>query len=1052
MATFTIGPAPDATTVEALLDAVQSPQPMRTRIAAMHKITLQPSVFARAELAKLTRNESLVDQTGRRFRPLDSWLVEPSRFADAAGDDAGIRVRVRTAGLVVEIPRRPFDEAPALLPVDTDGTGRPALSAALRLTDGTGAVAEHAMLAEVDAESGRVHLELPFPQPELRFAVLDAVNEGRAAIALSCTHAIAVANEPMVIGPLLLRPLVPRILPAIVHRLQLNRTNLSVAAKGTATLPLQVTGDASCDVSLSWTDAQVSLQATLTGPDGTVRARAAGHSPLSLDYEIDGSEAGDAGWVVSIHNATARQVTCAVSHNLPRRRPKVVPRPPADPTGLLRGVARMGHLGGLMRVVIPSRPSMAVLEVMPDATSQITVPARGRVDKLFSGPAARGIVEARATWPGAQHLTMEIRGANDAVLASVASGSGAWLRVKPAGGAVAHRVSLRNDGAQPLQVSLGHTPGALSDPAPQGAPAIERHEARLELRLDLPRASHGWVYPDAESDETWQPVALAALNQTVHVRASADLIGQYFYFPEEFRLGFMADSTLPALDADLTKDEAAGEDAVDGGYRIEATLVAVPWTSPRRREALREHLQKTRDLPFCALALASGLPARLQLLDADGEPTAVTIFLDRGLVLPLHMPARRYNLLASMLQSPAGVGGAVVVTLPDGGELPIPLRLSLSAIAVNSVQTISRGGAGAIDVQLTNVCDEPLTVQGVNVWRLRSGSIGFHDAQKVATIESLALAPDETTRLTLAEPERPGLDELVVEQGDATIAGVDAVTWLERIHRQAASLPSSELTVQVIGSAELGAAGFSGIALQLVLPGGHPGAATFLSPEQSQWTTNVVHELAAYAAGTAGLDGVVAEYRASFASGEGLLQRVPVTGPVLVLRAPGAEQPDSHYELSVLDAQGQTVRSEVHPRAGMEAALAAVREEGLFWRLRVVAAPEPEPEPEPEPVEPEPVEPVEPVTPTPAAEPIVVVARLLDFDALARVFLTITPEDASAGSEVMSITSAGELRWQPSQGRPAPFSWEATFIFADGTTRSLSGTESQPLLVLDMPG
>jgi hypothetical protein len=1080
MATFNIGPAPDAETLDALLDAVQPPQPIQVRSASMRKMARGPgSAFARSELTKLTQNQSLVNEAGQRFRPLDSWLVEPSRFADGAGDERGIRVRVRNAGLVVEVPRRPFDDTPGVLPLDGDDAGGLALSATLRLIDAAGAVNEHAMAVELDAESGRLHIEIPFQQPELRFAAFDAVNEGRASIALVCAHAIPVKDalpgivplvvrpmvvRPMVVQPMVVQPIVvqpmllgtlgTRLLPAIVRHTQLNRTKLTIAPKGTAALPLQVTGAASCDVSVTWSDAQVTLQATLTAPDGSLRARAAGTSPLSLEFEIDAAgAAGQGGWTVSIDNQSARKVSCTAAHNLPRRRAKVTrvldaaPAPGGVPAVVLR---RFAQPGVLVRPVV-TLPATPVMELMPDAATKVTVPARGHVEKLFSGAVPRRIVEARGTWSGQQHLTMEISGPDNKVLARAASGSGAWLRVKLPDGAVRHRVSIRNHGAQPLQVNLGHTPSTLSDraPQPQNQPSTVRHEVRLEIRLELPRASHGWVYPDAESDETWQPVALGVVSQTVHVRASSDVIGQYFFLPEEFRLGFMADSTLPALVAELTRDEGADSEAVDGGYRIEATLVAVPWTSPARREALRDHLQKSRDLPFCALALASGLPARLQLLDAGSESADVTVLLDRGLVLPLEMPARRYNLLATMLQSAAGVGGAVVVTLPDGGELPIPLRLSLSAIAVNSVQLqISGTSAGANAVQLTNQCDEPVTMEGVNVWRVRSGSIGYHDAANVGSIASLPLASKVVTDLPLAASPRPGLDDLLVELGEATIAGVSAAHWLERIHRHEASLPSSELTVQAIGSPELVAAGFAGIKLQLTLPGGHPGAAAFIPAEQNQWKTSLVHELGAYAAGSAGLDGVVAEYQASFASGEGLPQRVPVTGPVLVVRAPGAEQAGSHYEISVLDGQEQVVRTEVHPREAMAEVLAALREQGLLWRLRVVAAPAP-------PDDPDPVEPVasDPVTdPAQPGDPIVVVARLLDFEKLARVFITLTPDDGSAGSEVMSLTSAGEMRWQPIQGRAAPFSWEASFIFKDGASRTLSGSEAEPLLVLDMPG
>ena len=1134
MATFKVGPQPDADTLDALLDGVQPQEQVQRSFASVKFLMAPGGGFPRSELAKLNQAESLVDAAGDRFRPLDSWLVPVTRFADSGDDDEGISVRVRTAGLVVEIPRRAFDEPPQVLPLEVGPPPlRQKVTAVLQIRGEDGPAAEHGMLTELDAEAGRLRLELPFGEPALRMQVLEAINGGRASIALAGTHMIRISDGPGAgptppIVPLPVRPIIPimglplipmvplkpapkpkpspvagpvarltplvalrgvrklhQLSPIVFQRRKLNRSEVKLAKSGSESLALQVSGASSCTVTVSWAGSGAAIEATLVAPNGTLRARAVGSSMLSLEYEIRAGEAsaGTGSWAVRLINRGNREVTCTVLHNLPRKRPLVKRQPktprPRRPIPGRRPIPKPG--------IVVVRPQLVVaaplvMERMPDAGSKMTVPAGGAVERVFGGQATRGLLEARATWEGKGRLTMEIRGPDDKLLASAKSGSGAWLRISKPGAVADHRLILRNHGKAPLALTVSHTPGQLQEVTtqpPLTQPDFHQHPISLTIALDLPRVSHGWVYPDAENDETWQPVALSSIGSNVHVRASADMIGQYFYLPEEFRLGFMPNSTMPAVLAELEREDGGEEDDADD-YRIQATLVAVPWTSVERREALREHLQRTRDLPFCGLSLASGLPAKLELLDDDGGASEVTVFLDRGFVLPLDMPARQYNLLATKLQSAVGVAGAVKVALPDGGELPINVRLSLTAIAVHSVQPqiqqLSAGGGTAsksgFSVQLMNVCEEPVTVKGTRAWRVRLGDIGYHDAEQVVGARSpqVQLQPEVQADLALAPTTRPGLDQLHIEVGEATISSVDAAHWLERIHRDAVALPSSELVVRAVGldSAELQAAGFAGLQVALILPSGSRGEAKFMEPAQSEWKTTVAHSLDAYASGTAGLDGVVAEVVASYPDSRRQLQRLPLTGPLLVVRPPGVETADSHYEITVLDAAGETVRSETRPAAEMAAALDGLRNEGLYWRLRVVEpADDPTPDDptpdEPIPDEPIPDEPIpdEPIPDEPTDDPvdnpdsttIEVVARLLDFDnVLSRAFVTLKPDDASAGSEVVQLTSASDVAsWQPAQGTATPFRWEATFILQDGSSRSATGTAQDALLVLELP-
>jgi hypothetical protein len=505
------------------------------------------------------------------------------------------------------------------------------------------------------------------------------------------------------------------------------------------------------------------------------------------------------------------------------------------------------------------------------------------------------------------------------------------------------------------------------DPEERITPATFTHQFSIGVNRPI---SDEAAFPDHPRHEMrgWGQVPGRTGKAALHFCTSgrADV---FFFLPTAFKLGYYVEpggdgAGSPPMRARLYLDGT-------GQYRVEVTLVALPFIDDADREALRSHLREVvlrRNPPYVGLELKAGLQAKLVPdytagSPADGQQLPTSIRFEAKeerpndrLELGFDMAAADYAIFCELLRR--GLTGRVQVSEPDGVQESIPVRLRLDDITTNSM--VIEGGADdepvpgeapdaapqAAGITLRNVLGEPVRLSSLRVHLVDRGAlVGMVvDAEEVALLpEGQDLGPSgdaAASSVTLPFP-RPthvaAVDEAVVVPGAISVRGRSPDDWLNQVNREGA-LQEQSFRVSVQLSVPAAGAGRIQLVNLQVLKEGDP---TPPQPERQVLPSDAATELAvrrtlADLMGSSGQPATYAlEYDCVYSDGSlSLSQRVALDPDVRSVVLPIlVETPTSRYTVRY---EG---RQEEHDRAGAVALVNRLRSEGKRWNVYATQPP-----------------------------------------------------------------------------------------------------------------
>lgn len=553
------------------------------------------------------------------------------------------------------------------------------------------------------------------------------------------------------------------------------------------------------------------------------------------------------------------------------------------------------------------------------------------------------------------------------------------------------------------------------------------NERVVTAKYALSVAQSDWddVFADLDQGDRWRPttVGVGGRSLALWYRPADNKIGEYFYLPSVYRIGFLPVNGLPAVRSRLVASEA--------GFRVQLGVAAVPVVDPEEREALRNWLSADRGLPYVSLQFPRGVEAKLIAAAVGDAGTlvlgeGVPVDSERGFLLDLDVPADRYDVVCAVLRSAMGIHGQVRFSAPDGEAPTVNVALSVDAVAPRPLAVTLAFG---MVLELKNVTTMSVELGGLSAWWVQSGTSGIHDGVEAPLLRMvgdeavpydgvtpLRFAPGES--ITISMSTRPSETwKARVELGATRLLDADPSAWLDQINRQEAAPAATRLDVEVVGldAPELAAAGFLSMELRLLDAAGTLVASSAVTPSANRWGTEVQRALVDWAGGNGGLAGLALEARAVFPDpGLGLVQRFVFAAgdTTLSLRAPGVETLTSDYEVTEI-VKGDAQPPQTLPRGAVNAVLDGLRARNSGWRLRVVApvvpvvTPDPVVAPEPV-VTPDPVVTPEPVTPSPTVG-VQIVPTLLDFEAdLKLAIVQVSWIDPATGVPASQVVQFGK--------------------------------------------
>jgi hypothetical protein len=501
-------------------------------------------------------------------------------------------------------------------------------------------------------------------------------------------------------------------------------------------------------------------------------------------------------------------------------------------------------------------------------------------------------------------------------------------------------------------------------PDPEGGITQTTFTHQFSIGVNRP-LSDEVAFPDHPRQELrgWGQVPGRAGKAALHFCTSgrADV---FFFLPTAFKLGYYVapgedGAGAPPMRARLYLDDT-------GQYRVEVTLVALPFIDDADREVLRTHLREVvlrRNPPYVGLELKAGLQANLapdyaagsaadhQVLPASIRFEAKEARPNDRLELGFNMEAADYAIFCELFRR--GLTGRVQVSEPNGVQESIPVRLRLDDITTNSL--LIEGGADADEqvpgdapaeaapaagITVRNVLGDPVRLSSLRVHLVDRGAL----VGMVVDAEEVALLPDgrdlgpsgdpAASSVTLPFP-RPthvaAVDEAVVVPGVLSVQGRSPDDWLNQVNREG-SLQEQPFRVSVQLSVPAAGAGRIQLVNLQVLKDGDP---TPPQPERQILPSEMATELAVRRTlidlmGRSGQPATYSlEYGCLYTDGSlSLPQRVALDPEVRSVVLPVlVETPTSRYTVRY---EG---RQEEHDRAGAVALVDRLRSEGKRWNV-----------------------------------------------------------------------------------------------------------------------
>jgi hypothetical protein len=624
---------------------------------------------------------------------------------------------------------------------------------------------------------------------------------------------------------------------------------------------------------------------------------------------------------------------------------------------------------------------------------------------------------------------------------------------------------------------------------------VARPQSDITAYPDLPRqANLGWGEVPGRAQKR---------KQRLYFRDSPRP-DSFFYLPTSFHLGFYREAegggVRPPLRVSLFADE-------DGAFKVQATLVAIPYIEDADREEIRTYLRDVvlvRTLPYVGLEPKAGLEATFvqdftvdagggqQGLPASIQVKALDVVPHERILLEFTMDAWDYAIFGSLLQK--GLTGRVSLTEP-GVQASIPVRLHLDDLVTNALRIRGEGfgdepgggpgeGAGGggsvgdagmppppqapeVGITVGNLLGHPVKVSSLRVSLLDRGPVEgmVFDAEDIDLLPGgrrLAAKGKDGAKVTLpVTPSSIALwDDTVVVPGVLSVDAGSPEEWLDRVNRDP-SLQPHEFSVAVTLSIPQGGADRLQLVTAKVFRDGDPAIRDQrqILPASGPYSLTVRMSLAELMGQGGKRPGFSLEYVSVYADGTlSLPQRVALDPDASTLIIPVlAELPDSVYTVDSTD--GRTTLA----RPGAMRVITRLRNEGKHWNIYSSVRP-------PQPVEDTPdtdgdttdgatgdgTTGDDGMPDTETAE-VTVVADLLAepfrLGQLSKVFVELQPDDDQAPSSTLRFDPqhGGDQMWGPAAGSIPPFRYRVTYVYPTGAPAEDEGTKADLLLVLDPP-
>ncbi len=759
-------------------------------------------------------------------------------------------------------------------------------------------------------------------------------------------------------------------------------------------------------------------------------------------------------WTVTVSRAGDEGAVGQLVHSMP-----LAPRPPT-PTMVLMAKPKLLNVG------LPSRPFPTRRPPRGPAPEPISLPRS--MAFVVDAPSALDVVVA---WQEPVALTATLLGPDQRPCLEIAGGSPLRLHL-----------SLNNDLLKKgddgwVLVVKGDTPtvnGAITHSLPErpldGAEGRE-YPQEYAIQIFFPQADHPEVYPDRPraGHSAWNPVNSGAGAPLLYKQS--DRPDEFLYLPTAYKLGFYQAPETPDAPSPAVPPFHAKFYRPDGpssNERITVTLCALPWISVEDRERLRDHVQAnvlSNTVPFVRLVAASGLVASFhtdfqgasadnawQSLPEGIQFREVDIAAERRLLFMFDMPFDAYPIFCELLRR--GLRGTVELRANDLKQ-SVPVLLRLDDLTSNALKVrLVSGDGDATLLQLGNLLSSPVLLPSLKTFLLdRGASQGLvFEAEEREFIESAGttLKDNETASFAvdLSNPTRTWSD-LVFAVASMRVQGRTPDQWLQTWHSDPAPVLFNRVVAAVVPAASASdpmTCQIDRVEVKVFADGDPtPRVSHAFRSADPPWDLSLPLSMSELAGSGARQPSLALEFFSVYRDGPpGVAQRRPLLlrdreVTINALR----ESPTRRYTLALSDGThfGGLTRADVEER------IRALRLQGAPWDLytQEVEAPAV----------------ATPQTPTtqPAATgaEITVMTDLLQealtSGQLLRAVVTLWPAIDGAPQSTFSIDPrhAGQFTWRSTQGAVPPFRYKITYIFAAGSARTLEGTETGELLLLDLP-
>lgn len=555
---------------------------------------------------------------------------------------------------------------------------------------------------------------------------------------------------------------------------------------------------------------------------------------------------------------------------------------------------------------------------------------------------------------------------------------------------------------------------------------------------------------------------------------------EFEFLPTEFRLGFDATKGLPALVPYVYNPKDAEGKVRESERRVELRMMASPHVEVEDREALRVGIQKRESVDLAVLVppvVQGRFEISLDLQGAENRSPQESVELAGVFWLEFDFGVESWLPNLVQLDSPGGgvVGRVVLDILPqtEGADVSVPVVLRLTDLHADVVEVEQKApdpdGIPRRFV-LRNRLQRPVTMSPPTIYvadqageaspptNVRPGrpKDSFSTTLAPGEVREVVVTPTQGSaewnalyidlaQITVDPPEEGWDDEISFSsEGQAAYP----------VKVRAMNLRDDVVTVPQYDSTQ--------VTMQPLLGGTVEPPDGRLEKGAREWTTRMwlgLAQLAALEKDPTNTKLYALEFRSDYTDCEGLPQRVIKGDSTPGVRVLTTERRDSKYEL--LDEDERLLESDLD-RATTQARIDARRAAGQTWKLRVI-------EPEgtgttgdgtgttgdgtstTETGTSTSTETTEP----PAQGPKIIVNPVaLDFMAVPKVFVTLKVGEGDqtlSHTLVFEASSAENKSWSPVREAGTPVRYTIVYLLADGTTRTVSGTESSDLVMVLPP-